>query len=880
MRVPGTRHPKLSILSVALLVAVAVANVTVTVPTSALATPRVSVSPLQGHIIRLADGVTAMQACAPSTTPGIASCDALVRTGPSVAHLVPRGVLTGAGVNQAGTVGNNGGYSPAYLQSAYNIPAMNQSGSTGVGQIVAVVDTGSNPSLVSDLATYRRNFNLGACPAGTVSPTNTGCVIQVVNQRGNVAPLPPASKSWGLEESLDIDMVSAICPSCQILVVEASQSAISDLGQAENIAVSLGATVVTNSFGSSEYPSERSDDAYFNHPGVPSVVSAGDSGYGVQFPASSPDVVAVGGTTLVQNSSSGTRNGVETAWSDGGAGCSAFEPKPSWQTDAECANRTVADVAADADPATGAWIYDSYGESGNVIVGGTSEAAPIIAAIYALAHTTQSFTGNVAQYLYTGQSALTPVTSGADGSCGSYLCDASLSVNGYNGPTGLGTPGATPDSLAAFGVVTANAGTPKKTNTISVRSVPPSGVVGTSIGLSATATSGDVVAITTDTTSSGCTVQNGAVNLVGAGTCVLDFNDPGNATYAAATQVQAAIVVVKNVNVITPTSLPSSALVGASLTIQASATSGDTVALTTGPSSVGCTLSGTTVTFTAAGTCLLDFNDPGNVAYAPAPQVQLGITVQKNANSITSGVVPSSAVVGTSLTVNASATSGDVVGVTLDPASVGCAAQSTTVTFTGAGTCLVDLDDAGNGAYLAAAQVQLSIIVQKNVNTITPGTVPTTATVGTAVTVQATATSGDVVTVATNGSSTACAVSGSVVNFTGVGTCVLTLSDPGTVAYLASSPLHLTINVTKRANVISVRGPLPSVMTRSRYTPVAVSTSGRPVTITVVSLGAFCTLRSGVVTFHNKGTCTLRFSQSASALYVAPTPVTVSLHIH
>jgi hypothetical protein len=203
----------------------------------------------------------------------------------------------------------------------------------------------------------------------------------------------------------------------------------------------MGANVVSNSYGGSEYSGETADGAtYYNHPGVAVVVSSGDSGYGVQFPASSRYVTAVGGTSLTQNTNTGTRNGTETAWSGAGSGCSAYEPKPSWQKDTGCPNnRTVADVSAVADPNTGVWVYNAGAWS---IFGGTSAAAPIVGSVYALAGNPGSSNTLASSYPYSNWSAnaavLNDVTSGSNGSCGgTYLCTA---VPSYDGPTGLGTP--------------------------------------------------------------------------------------------------------------------------------------------------------------------------------------------------------------------------------------------------------------------------------------------------------------------------------------------------------------------------------------------------------------------------------------------------------
>ncbi|HET8628310.1 MAG TPA: S53 family peptidase [Thermomicrobiales bacterium] len=323
--------------------------------------------------------------------------------------------------------GNGGAYDPSYLQSAYNLAAA--ASSAGGGQTVAIVDAYDAPTVESDLAYYRNFFALPPCT------TSNGC-FHKVNQSGVAGSYPSGNSGWAQEISLDVDMVSAICPNCHILLVEANSNSLADLGTSVNTAVALGATVVSNSYGGSEYSGETNDDAaYYRHPGIPVVASTGDNGYGVQFPAASSYVTAVGGTTLNQVTNSGTRDATETAWSGAGSGCSAYFAKPSWQTDAGCAQRTVGDVAAVADPSTGVWVYYN---NGWYIFGGTSVASPIVASVYALAGNTAT---NPAATPYASPAQLFDVVSGSNGSCGgSYLCTAGA---GYDGPTGLGTPNGT-----------------------------------------------------------------------------------------------------------------------------------------------------------------------------------------------------------------------------------------------------------------------------------------------------------------------------------------------------------------------------------------------------------------------------------------------------
>jgi subtilase family serine protease len=232
-------------------------------------------------------------------------------------------------------------------------------------------------------------------------------------------------------------MVSAICPNCKIILVEANSSSLADLGASVDTAASLGANAISNSYGGSESASSATDQNY-NHPGIAITVSSGDGGYGVEFPASSPYVTAVGGTHLVKDGSA--RGWSESAWSGAGSGCSAYVPKPSWQKDTGCAMRSVADVSAVADPNTGVAVYETFRRKGGwQVYGGTSVASPIVAAVFALAG------GNFApSYPYAHTTSLFDVTSGSNGTCGgTYLCTAG---SGYDGPTGLGTP----DGSGAF----------------------------------------------------------------------------------------------------------------------------------------------------------------------------------------------------------------------------------------------------------------------------------------------------------------------------------------------------------------------------------------------------------------------------------------------
>jgi carbohydrate binding protein with CBM6 domain len=350
-------------------------------------------------------------------TPHRYACFALVRTDVVHAFVAAQAAPPGIG--------------PADLRSAYKLPST----SAGSGQTVAIVDAMDDPKAESDLATYRSQFGLKACT------TANGC-FRKVNQNGNASPLPASDSGWAGEISLDLDMVSAVCPNCKILLVEANQPDDS-LYTAIDTAARLGAKFISNSWGGDEQSTDDAFDAkHLNKPGVVITASSGDNSFGVSHPASSRYVTAVGGTSLTR--SGNARGWTESAWHGAGSGCSKYIPKPAWQKDTGCTRRTVTDVSAVADPNTGVAVFDSFGEGGWLVFGGTSASSPIIASTYALAGTPAAGT-NPASFPYAHTGSLFDVTTGNNGSCSpSYLCKA---TTGYDGPTGLGTPNGT----AAFG---------------------------------------------------------------------------------------------------------------------------------------------------------------------------------------------------------------------------------------------------------------------------------------------------------------------------------------------------------------------------------------------------------------------------------------------
>ena len=312
--------------------------------------------------------------------------------------------------------------SPAQLRAAYNL-----NGASGAGRTVAIVDAYGYPNLERDLGIYRAQYGMPACT------TANGC-LTVIDQNGGTN-LPRTNVGWAQEQALDLDMASAMCSDCKIMLVQADSATLANLAAAVNLAASRGAVAISNSYGGGEAGTASYNNSY-NHPGIAVTVSSGDSGYGIQFPAGSQYVIAVGGTSLTR--ASGGRGWNETAWSSGGSGCSGLYPKPAGQGDALCTNRMEADISAVGDPNTGVAVYGPTGrgsQAGWLVFGGTSVSAPIIGGMYAASGIRPTGSQNI---YARSASSFNDVTAGTNGSCGgTYFCTAG---SGYDGPTGRGTP--------------------------------------------------------------------------------------------------------------------------------------------------------------------------------------------------------------------------------------------------------------------------------------------------------------------------------------------------------------------------------------------------------------------------------------------------------
>jgi hypothetical protein len=364
-----------------------------------------------------------LRAACPAVPAGRMRCFTLYRPQPRVNRSLA-----------AGTVTHPVGWSPQALERAYRLPVSRRS-----HQTVAVSIAFHTPKLADYLATYRRQFHLPPCTKAS------GC-LRIVNQKGKARPQAPSglASGWDLEATLDVSMISAACPHCKILVVEANDNSIANLGRSDVTAARLGAQVISNSYGARENAATQSFAKDYRRAGHTIVASAGDFGFdAANFPANLAVVTAVGGTTL--HRARNARGFSERVWDDartlfaaGGSGCSAYVSKPSWQHDNHCPGRTVSDISA---VASNIPIFNRF-YGGWVTVAGTSASAPLVAGTYGLAGNASHLTP---RFLYRHRHDFFDITAGNNALvgppgqvCGSdYLCQAR---KGYDAPTGIGTP--------------------------------------------------------------------------------------------------------------------------------------------------------------------------------------------------------------------------------------------------------------------------------------------------------------------------------------------------------------------------------------------------------------------------------------------------------
>ncbi len=556
------------------------------------------------------------------------------------------------------------GLRPEDLHGAYSLPL-----TAPTSQTIAIVDAFDDPTVEKDLKVYDEEFGLPPCTK------KNGCFTKV-NQEGKRKPLPTVNGGWAQEIAMDVEMAHAICQNCQILLVEAKLAERAegwkDLEAAEDTAAALGANEISNSWTGEE---PATDSPAFDHPGIVITAGAGDEGYLnwtpqseekglVGYPASSPHVVAVGGTRLY--GTAGTWNkeivwngpGVDGLRGASGGGCSEHFSMPYWQLElgdwatVGCGSkRAVADIAADADPYTGAAVYDSTPNERGLVpawepVGGTSLATPVIAAAFALA----GGSGNVeypARTLYENAlrrpASLHDIQSGSNGLCMKLLVSEELAGcnvaeegtscsgraicvagPGYDGPSGLGTP----DGLEAFQPTKAP---PKKPQAIEFTSHAPASasVGGPEYAPSAKASSG-LAATFSSATPAVCVSAAGArIAFVGVGKCTVLAGQAGDGEYQPASPVEQSFTVAKGTQTITFTSMPPDPAVaaGPSYTLSAVSSSHLPVSFSSATPTV-CTVEEQTAAFLEAGTCTIEASQPGNSDFQPAANAPQTFVVQ------------------------------------------------------------------------------------------------------------------------------------------------------------------------------------------------------------------------------------------------------------
>jgi hypothetical protein len=441
--------------------------------------------------------------------------------------------------------------------------------------------------------------------------------------------------------------------------------------------------------------------------------------------------------------------------------------------------------------------------------------------------------------------------------------------------------------------------------TITIESIAPNpAIVGSTYDVLASASSGLPVSLTIDSSSAGvCTITGSTVTFIGAGNCVIVANQGGNATFSAAPQATQAVMVEAapgtTAQTITIESVaPSPAVVGGTYDVLAAASSGLPVSLTIDSSSAGvCMITGSTVTFIGAGSCVIAANQGGDATFAAAPEVlqtvQVGTAPGVTAQTITiDSVAPNPALIGGTYGVIATASSGLPVTLTIDAASTGvCTISGSTVTFVGAGNCVIVANQSGDATFAAAPQVTQTVLVttapDAMAQTITfDSTAPNPAFVGADYDVVATASSGLPVTLTIDAASTGvCTIAGSSVSFVAEGNCVIVANQAGDASFAAAPQVTqiVTVEATQGETVQTVTidstPPLPAIV-GSTYTVLATASSGLPVALTIdAAASAVCTIAGSVVTFTGTGTCIVHADQSGDATFSAAPQATQSFAI-
>jgi hypothetical protein len=774
------------------------------------------------------------------------------------------------------------GLRPQDLHSAYDLPT-----SARAEQTIALVDAYDDPTVEADLRVYDEELKLPAC-------TNANGCFTKVNQNGAASPLPSKEGEWAVEISLDVEIAHAICQSCRIVLVEAQSSTGSNLERAERTVEAMGANEISNSWSGEE---PASDSATFDDSGVVITAASGDDGYlnwadpalgsSAGYPASSPNVVAVGGTRL-SLTGEGAWAG-ETVWNgassskgkSGGAaggGCSTHFAAPAWQqalanwSAVGCGSyRAVADVSADADPYTGVAVYDSTALSNGTVpgwftVGGTSLASPLIAATFALA----GGAGGVehpAQTLYASMLAepalLHDVTSGSNGACsrpalgdglsGCTPAEAAescsqhaicLAGEGYDGPTGLGTP-------AGIGAFIPG---PRESQQVEFKSNPPQSarVGGPTYAVSATASSGLAVALSAVTPTI-CKLTGSAVSFLAAGTCTIKATQGGDLKYEPA-EAQQSFAVAKGTQRIEFTAFPDGSTVGATeAKVSALATSGLPVAVQALTPSVCSVSEAGMVSLLGLGTCTIEAQQSGNANWEEAPPLEQSFTVEKGQQRISFTSHPEEPVVGGPFyTVSASANSGLTIAFLSLTPSV-CAIAGAEVSFVAVGTCTIEAQQPGGADWEAAPSASQSFVVHKRAQVVEYTSHPPASAVVGDPAYEVSAVDGSHLPISVvSMTPLVCTVSGMQVSFIAPGTCTIAALQWGDAEYAEALPAEQSFDVASAAQSL-LTGPAFALLGAPRVNH---KTGAITFRASVEDLGSFSwrlTFRERVAAAHRGG---------------------------
>lgn len=302
----------------------------------------------------------------------------------------------------------------------------------GAGQTIGIVNSFDHPFIEQDLAIFNNQFGLPPCT------TKNRCFRKIYADNKK----PPTNALWALEIALDVEWAHAIAPEAQILLVEASDDQLSSLLRAVDVAIQKGASVVSMSWGLGEIPNELIYDNHFVGNDATFFAASGDTGHGTMYPAASPYVMGVGGTTLALDKDG---NYSETAWQGSGGGLSSLEPEPVYQIAYPIPRdplfkRGLPDVAYIGDPNTGVAVYDSIpllGSAGWWEIGGTSVGSPQWAALVAIANSLRASDGKIP---LTGKQGVLYDASKDKPSNFNDIVKGSRATPGYDYSTGLGTP--------------------------------------------------------------------------------------------------------------------------------------------------------------------------------------------------------------------------------------------------------------------------------------------------------------------------------------------------------------------------------------------------------------------------------------------------------